>query len=287
MTPRLPIGFSTLGCPRLEWKQILDLAVANGYSAIELRGLMGELDLTKRPEFAPSSIARTRAELADRGLRVINLGASANMHEPDATKRAAGLDEARRFIALAATLGTPYVRVFGNEYVTTETREATLARISAGLAELGAYGREHGVTVLIESHGAFTDSPTLRELLERAASPDVALLWDAHHTWVSGREEPEHTVSQLGQWIRHTHIKDSVPAGNDRRYVLTGAGEVPVRRQVEALVKIGYTGYYNFEWEKMWHPEIEEPEVAIPQYARVVSEYLRSAGVMPRAVSAS
>lgn len=282
----LPLGFSTLGCPHLEWKQILDLATANGYSAIELRGLMGELDLTKRPEFAPRRIAETRAELADRGLRVINLGASATLHEPDATKRAAQIAEGKRFIDLAAALGTPYIRVFGNNYVTGEPRDATIARIAAGLAEVGRYGGEHGVTVLIESHGDFTDSPTLRDLLERVASPDVALLWDAHHTFVSSNEQPEDTVRQLGRWIRHTHLKDSVAAGGDRRYVLTGTGDVPVRRQVEALARIGYAGYYSFEWEKMWHPEIEEPEIAIPQFARVASGYLRTAGVTPRGISA-
>lgn len=276
------MGFSTLGCPRLEWPQVLDLAVANGYAAIELRGIMGDVDLPKRPELAPSQLATRRAELADRGLRVIGLGSSTNMHEPDPAKRAAQLADARAFIALAGALGTPYVRVFGNEYPPNEPREVTLARIVSGLGELGAFAADHGVTVLIESHGAFTDSPTLKELLERAASPNVALLWDAHHTFVSGKEQPEDTVRNLGKWIRHTHLKDSVPAGSDRRYVLVGTGEVPVRRQVEALARIGYAGYYNFEWEKLWHPEIEEPEVAIPQFARVGGGYLRDAGVKPR-----
>ena len=41
----------------------------------------------------------------------------------------------------------------------------------------------------------------------------------------------------------------------------------------------GYKGYYSFEWEKKWHPDIDEPEVAIPQYAKVMREYLREAGV--------
>ena len=53
----------------------------------------------------------------------------------------------------------------------------------------------------------------------------------------------------------------------------------PCRRQIEALAKTGYRGYYSFEWEKRWHPDIEEPEVAIRQYAEVGAEYLRGAGV--------
>ena len=75
------------------------------------------------------------------------------------------------------------------------------------------------------------------------------------------------------------HLKDSVPAGSDRRYVLTGTGEVPVARQVTTLAHGGYRGYYCFEWEKRWHPEIEEPEVAFAQFATTVTGYLRDAGV--------
>jgi sugar phosphate isomerase/epimerase len=107
----------------------------------------------------------------------------------------------------------------------------------------------------------------------------VGLLWDAHHTFVSGKEQPEDTVRQVGRYIRHTHLKDSVPAGGDRRYVLTGTGEVPVERQIAALAKTGYPGYYSFEWEKRWHPEIEAPEVAFAQFATVARGYLARAGV--------
>jgi sugar phosphate isomerase/epimerase len=272
---RLPIGFSTLGCPKWDWLQILDFASGHGYAAVELRGLQDTMDLPQCPEFATARLAETKAQLAQRDLVISCLGSSANMHEMDATKRAVQLDEGRRFIDLAQALGAPYVRVFGNQYVPGVDRDEMLAHIARGLRELGDYAQGKSVTVLIESHGDFTDSPSLQSLLERAASPNVALLWDAHHTFVSGKEEPEETVRRLGSYIRHTHLKDSVAAGNDRRYVLTGTGTVPVRRQVEALQKIGYRGFYSFEWEKRWHSEIEEPEVAFAQYATVVSGYLK------------
>jgi sugar phosphate isomerase/epimerase len=276
----LQLGFSTLGCPKWTWTEILDFARSHGYVAVELRGLQKTMDLSQVPEFSREGgrADLARQQLHERGLRVSCLGASAHMHEQDPAKRAAQLDEARRFIDLAEVLRAPYVRVFGNNYVSGVPREITLAHIAQGLRELGDYARPKGVTVLIESHGDFTDSPTLLDILRQADSPAVALLWDAHHTFVSGKEAPEDTVSQLGHYIRHTHLKDSVPAGTDRRYVLTGTGVVPVRRQIEALAKIGYRGVYSFEWEKRWHPEIPEPEVAIAQFAKVAGEYLRGAG---------
>jgi fatty-acyl-CoA synthase len=28
----------------------------------------------------------------------------------------------------------------------------------------------------------------------------------------------------------------------------------------------GYDGYVSVEWEKRWHPELAEPEIALPQH---------------------
>jgi hypothetical protein len=44
------------------------------------------------------------------------------------------------------------------------------------------------------------------------------------------------------------------------------------------LVEHGYRGYYSFEWEKVWHPEIEEPEIAFPDFVRTATQYLKEAG---------
>src|SRR5262249_45004782 len=161
-----------------------EFAQANGYAGIELRGLKGNLDLPGCPEFAPERIARSKKEVADHGLKISDLGASAEMHHADPEKRAKQLSDARRFIDLASSLEVPYVRVFGNEL--QGPREEVIARVADGLHQLGQYATPKGVTVIIESHGDFVHSPLLKEVLTRANSQGVALLWDAHHTYVDG-----------------------------------------------------------------------------------------------------
>lgn len=269
---RLPLAFSTLACPDWEWKKVLEFAKANQFAAIELRGLMGTLDLPSRPEFSMDRIFQTKQEIAAHGLKIACVSSSSAMHESEPDTREKSLADARRFIDLAAALKAPYVRVFGNEIKGPKLE--VIARVAAGMRTLADYAGPRGVTVIIESHGDFTDSPTLKEVLTRADSPYAALLWDAHHTFASSHEEPEYTVSQLGKWIRHTHLKDSVVEGVDRKYVLTGKGDVPVERQVQALRKINYQGFYCFEWEKVWHPELADASLTIPDYMRVVSGYL-------------
>ena len=279
-TSRIPIAFSTLGCPAWDLKKILEFAQQHGFSAIELRGLQGNMDLPSNPIFAPDRIAQTKSEIKAAKLKIASVSSSANMYWEDPEKRAKDLADARRFIDLAAALGAPNVRVFGGKAPDDKAPapdEATKNRVAAGLRELGEYAGPRNVTVILESHDHFTSSATLKDVMHAANSPHAALLWDAHHTFATANEDPEYTVKQLGQWIRHTHLKDSVGTGEDRKYVLTGRGTVPIERQIKALQGIDYKGFYCFEWEKVWHPDLQDPEIAIADYAKVVGQCLGNA----------
>ena len=275
---RLPIAFSTLGCPGWDIRKILNFAEQHGFAAIEFRGLEGSLDLPSHPAFAAERIAETKREILSRGLGVACVSSSASLHESDAEKRSKTLADAQRFIDLASSLDAPHVRVFGSSPDSghpVSPSDDLKMRVAAGLHALGDYAGPRKVTVIIESHDDFTSSATLIDVLHRADSKSVGLLWDAHHTFADSSEDPKFTVRQLGPWIRHTHLKDSVGKGGDRKYVLTGRGNVPIKEQIEALRSVDYKGFYCFEWEKVWHPDLEDPEIAIADYARVVADYLR------------
>lgn len=276
---RYPIAFSTLGCPNWSWKTIVQNADAFGYRAIELRGIAGEMDLPKVPEFIGSRLADAKKDLAAAGLFVTGLGASARMHEKEPAVRAQQLDEGRRFIDLAQAMGAKFVRVFGDKIPADEPKEDVMKRVVDGFRTLADYAKPSGVVVLMESHGDFTHSADIENILTRVASPQLALLWDAHHSFAAAKEQPADTFKAIGKWARHTHLKDSVPNGADRKYVLLGTGEVPVKEQVRVMAAGGYKGLYCFEWEKKWHPTIEEPEVAFPHYAKTMADYLTAAGV--------
>ena len=133
---RVPLAFSTLGCPAWEWKKILDFAVQHGFSAIELRGLGGNLDLPALPLFATDRIEQTKQEIRSRRLRIACVSSSAQMYVEDPAKRAKELAEARSFIDLAAALGAPYVRVFGGKAESDTSpipSDDTKVRVAAGL----------------------------------------------------------------------------------------------------------------------------------------------------------
>src|SRR5437763_107703 len=242
---KLPIAVSTLGCPKWDWNTIIRNTSSWGFAALELRGIQDQMDLPKCAEFSGTRLKTTLQDLSAADLKISDLGASAQMHEPDPAKRAKHMDEARRFIDLAHELHAPYVRVFPNQFIPGEEKSVTIARISDGLHELGEYSRPADVTIIVESHGEFRRWEDIVPMLEGAQSKNVAFLWDAHHTCVEG-EKPADTFQHLGKYTRHTHLKDSVPiAGkpkDDRLYVLTGTGDIPVKETVAVLAGNGYKG---------------------------------------------
>jgi sugar phosphate isomerase/epimerase len=274
--PTQLLSFSTLGCPGWTFPTILNCAVQNDYNGIEIRGILGQLDLTKCPEFSSAErIASTRKMVEEQGLRIVDLGTSAEMHHSDPAKRLSNLNEAKRFIDLAEQLNCPYIRVFPNNLPKDEKREATIDLIIKGLMELGEYAKGTKVSVLMESHGDAVDTLELKKIMDSANHQNVGMVWDVFNMWSVTKEPPTKVYQQLKKYILHTHIKDAKIINGKEHYTLLGKGESPIFEAIDVLYNDGYKGYYSFEWEKLWHPEIEEPEIALPDYPKVMRKHFK------------
>jgi fatty-acyl-CoA synthase len=98
-------------------------------------------------------------------------------------------------------------------------------------------------------------------LLDLVDDPAFVAVWDLHHPHRVG-ESPEEAVGALGSRVRLVHVKD---ARADGALVPLGEGDVPVRESLALLDAAGYDGWLTVEWEKRWHPELEDPEIALPR----------------------
>ena len=270
--PRL--AFSTLGCPKWTLSQIIKTAATDGYEAIEIRGIQGELFLPKCPELStPARLAETKKQLADANVKICNLGTSSNLHIMDPAKRQKHMDEARQFIDLAQQLSCPFIRVFPNDLPKDQDYEQTINLISEGLSELGHYAQKGNVVVLLESHGEVIWKDILLRIMQKAQNPNVGLIWDIFNMWSITKEPPKKVYQTLKPYIRHTHIKDGKMVNGKPHYTFVGQGEAPLKEAINALKADSYNGYYSFEWEKMWHPEIPEPEQAFADYPKAIQQY--------------
>lgn len=271
---KLSLSFSTLGCPDWSFTQIINFATQHGFKAIEIRGIQRQMDLTLCPEFNTDQTRKnTLALMKDKGLHFINLGSSANLYTSEPTERKKQLDEAKKFIDLAHKINCPYIRVFPNDLPKEQDRNATFDLITQGLIELGNYAKGSGVTVLMETHGDLVQSNDLQKIMQSADGPNTGLVWDVTNMWVITKEPPATVYKKLKPYIRHTHIKDAKLVDGKIEYTFLGKGEVPIFEAIDLLSNDGYKGYYSFEWEKLWHPEIAEPDIAIADYANAMKKH--------------
>jgi|SRR5688572_26389360 len=276
---KLLLAFSTLGCPDWTFQQIVDFAEQHNYTGIEVRGLQRQLDLTKSNQFSTSqNIETTLRIMKEKGLRFVDLGSSSTMHFAEGAEREKNLAEGRAYIDLAQQLNCPYIRVFPNLFPKDQDRNVTMSLIAKGLLALGDYAKGKKVRVLMETHGELVRSEDLEKIMQAAMHPNVGLVWDPTNMWTITKEPPAEVYKKLKKYIYHTHIKDAKLVGGKPQYTRLGQGEVPIFEAVDVLVKGGYKGYYSFEWEKLWHPEIEEPETALADYPVAMKKHFNDIG---------
>jgi sugar phosphate isomerase/epimerase len=278
LLPRL--AFSTLAFPGTTLASALSLGRRWGYAGVELRLIDGELIDPRMPATARARVKRT---LTTAGLPVVAVDSSVRLTGDDPSS------DLRRFLELAHDWESPLVRVFGGPLATDrvdpQARRDQLRAASRVLESCVPLARRLGVAIGVETHDDFSASAVLAELLAMADPGSVGAVWDSHHPHRTG-ETPAEVYANLGGRILLTQIKDARRAPDDARrgpdddwrLVLLGQGEVPVRQILALLAARGYRRWISVEWEKHWHPEIERPEIALPQYLAMLAGWTEVAG---------
>ena len=271
MAPR--VAFSTLAFPDATLALAASLGRSWGYSGIELRLVDGELIDPAMPAADRTQVKRT---LTASGLPVVAVDSSIRLTDDDPGP------ELARFLELASDWEAPLVRVFGGALTVEQTeRQKQLGAAARVLESSVPLAERLGVAVGVETHDAFSASSVVAELLalvDPAAvdSGAVGAVWDSHHPHRMG-ERPDQVYANLGPRILLAQVKDARrKADGDWQLVLLGEGEVPVRDMLGLLAAGGYPHWISVEWEKRWHPEIEEPEVALPQHLELLTKWMEA-----------
>ena len=273
----MKMSFSTLGCPAWTFDQIVRRAAEYGFDGIAFRGLNGELDLTKVDEFSPSRRKHTLSLIKDAGLVCNMMLTSTRVMLTDPAELAASLQNARDHIDLASDMEAPAVRIFGGAILSGLSHAAAATRAGERLRELGRHAEGKGVKVLFETHDDWLRPDLVRRVIEHANHPDVRVLWDVHHPFRIAGIPVADVWKTLGPWVEGVDIKDSRVDPSARlgyRFVKLGDGDVPIVEALTLLKRANYQGWLNFEWEKRWHPDIEEPEISFPHFRKTMAKLL-------------
>jgi len=262
------LAFSTLAFPGTTLARAAQLGSEYGYQGIELRLIDGDLI---DPSMPASARATVRQTVAEAGLPIVAVDSSIKLTGDDPGP------ELSRFLELASDWECPLVRVFGGTLSADPRQRAEQLASAARELEAGAALAERlGVAIGVETHDDFSSAAVLADLLARVDSPWVGAVWDSHHPHRVG-EPPAEVYELIGHRLLLAQVKDARKAAGLPgvwQLMLLGQGEVPVREMLDLLTANGYQGWISVEWEKHWHPEIEDPELALPQHIEVLNTWL-------------
>jgi len=259
------LAYSTLAFPAASLADALALGRSWGYDGVELRLIDGELIDPAMPAARRAQVRRT---LAAAGLPAVAVDSSIRLAgDPDAA------GQLNRFLELASDWEAPLVRVFGGPLPASGPgRAAGLDTAARVLADAAPRAARLGVAIGLETHDDFSAARVVAEVLARVPDPAVGAVWDSHHPYRAG-ESAAQAYAALAPRILLAQVKDARRAperADGWQLVLLGHGEVPVREMLALLAGGGYPGWVSVEWEKRWHPEIAEPQVALPQHLAVL-----------------
>ncbi|MBM3852528.1 MAG: sugar phosphate isomerase/epimerase [Verrucomicrobia bacterium] len=253
--------FSSLGCPELTLDEMFALATRHGLAALELRAVGGTVDVPGWLRSTHGSPEQAAAHWRSRGTSIRLAAFNTSLHLVGGTP--AERDQLLAFVPWAEALGVRWLRVFDGG------RLADAPEIAAATETLHWWRAERRrcgwrVDLMIETHDSLWTAAAIGRLL--AAVPDAAILWDSHHTWRKGGEDPVATWQAIRRSVVHVHVKDSVDRPSERHpftYVLPGDGRFPISPLLAALRADGFAGPVSLEWERMWHPYLPPLEVAL------------------------
>ncbi|MFH1823876.1 MAG: sugar phosphate isomerase/epimerase family protein [Candidatus Firestonebacteria bacterium] len=266
----MKLAASTLATPDASFEEICKTYPKYGYEAIEIRGIKKQLYLTKVPEFNDENLSKSLKMLKENKLEVTCLSVSASFagKKPDELEKS--LTEAKDHIILANKMNASFIRVFGGSIPKEMSLEEAIKIVAENLRGLGDFAKPYNIKVLLETHDHFSFSKNVAEVIKQTNNhPNVGVCWDMSNSFHAGASI-EDSVNLLSKFIDYVHIKD----GKDvNTLALCGEGKIPVEKAIKMLKSIKYEKYFCVEWEKMWHPEITDASIALPQYAKKLNEY--------------
>ena len=142
--------------------------------------------------------------------------------------------------------------------------------VKENLKTLIADAREKEVTILIKTSGIYADTARLRKLLDEFACDELAVLWDVHHPFRDFGEKADATIKNLGDYVRHVHLRDSDDQGE---YDLIGEGTAPIAEFMLALSSVNYNGFISLEWKPDWIEDLKDMEVIFPYFINYMNRY--------------
>ncbi|MBR3967428.1 MAG: sugar phosphate isomerase/epimerase [Clostridia bacterium] len=271
----MKLSITTLGCCEWSLNKVVGYFKDIGVKGIEVRGLSDVMNPAEMECFKKENAEGTKKYLRANGMKLVCLDTSCKFDDDEMAKKS--ITEGISAIDVASEMDIPYIRVFGNKLpeLDDDSRDEAEARMINSLRELSDYAEKNNVKVLLETHGNVCNIENIKGALEALSEhKGFGILWDIAHSDTYYKENIEEFYDLIKPLLCHVHMKDHIRLPDHQKDIKDiGEGEIPIEKIVKMLLSDGYDGYFSFEHERKWHPELSEPEVAFPKFVEYMKRF--------------
>lgn len=257
----MKLAFSTKFHKNKNFSDFLTLADELHYDAIEIHDVQAECFAGKNSPFNPDMASKTKRTLINSSKSVACIDTGCDISDKNAE------DENRRKIetaaAVADNINVGYIKVCASS-------EGDYEYVKRFAEEILKKCEEKNVVLLIETSGMFADTDKLCEILNHFASDYIGADWDMYETYFKSGEDAEHTIKNLGAYVKLVHITDGEKYGVR---TLIGEGKLPFDDMMNALRSINYDGYICIEWDTNWLDGVSDLEIILTHFESKMEAY--------------
>ncbi len=171
----------------------------------------------------------------------------ASLYDPDAAKRDAAIAGGKKWVDVAAAVGSPGIRV---HIQGPRSPAPDAGRASESLRQVADYGESKKVVISLENDDLVTeDAFFLAQVIDRVNSPWLRALPDFGNSMLKGDEDFNYRAveAMFRRAYSISHVKDSEVEGGK-------VFRVDMAKTFSIAKAAGYRGYFSMEWEGQGEP---------------------------------
>jgi fatty-acyl-CoA synthase len=257
----MKLSFSTRGWENYSFEENVQTALTMSFDGVELYNPQKQEALIGRGgPFHKYGVAGTIRDLRSKGIQIPVIDTSCDLS-------AGAVEELKALFQLAHDADIPYVSAVALSDHEDVVRSSIDELLPAAIAQK--------VTLLIKTSGIYADTSRLRSLMDEYAYDELAVLWDIHHPYRDFHESADTTIKNLGAYVCHVHLRDSLDDGS---YEIIGEGTLPVADMMRALSSIDYDGFISLEWKPGYLEEVDDREIIFPHFVNYMNRFENTRG---------
>lgn len=171
----------------------------------------------------------------------VGIGSNERFDDPNPAKLNKAIEATKAFVKLSHDVGGSGVKVKPNSFHKGVPREKTIEQIGKSLNTLGKFAADYGQQIRLEVHGQCCLLPTIKQIMDVADHPSVAVCWNSNSQDLKGQsKDPKENL------VRNFDlVKDRFGATVHVREL--NVGSYPYGRLMELFVKMDYDGWILLE----------------------------------------